>query len=174
MQCPYLKQNIAKNCLVGFLGGSHSGCWLCGASNNQKIPNAFWDQVCRRNNAQNTMKCNLHPVKHVQLSHICCTPCTATELMVIAVMQQITVIRTFFNIFIKSLSISLKKELRSFYTSGFYFSILLLSSTTRASPVTFLIMMNSVCLCWDSFCVSIFGLNPCLRCSEPICITTRM
>lgn len=118
MQCPYLKQNIAKNCLVGFLGGSHSGCWLCGASNNQKIPNAFWDQVCRRNNAQNTMKCNLHPVKHVQLSHICCTLCTATELMVIAVMQQITVIRIFFNTFIKSLSISLKKNPEAFTLLG--------------------------------------------------------
>lgn len=118
MQCPYLKQNIAKNCLVGFLGGSHSGCWLCGASNNQKIPNAFWDQVCRRNNAQNTMKCNLHPVKHVQLSYICCTPCTATELMVIAVIQQITVIRTFFNTFIKSLSISLKKNSEAFTLLG--------------------------------------------------------
>lgn len=110
MQCPYLKQNIAKNCLVGFLGGSHSGCWLCGASNNQKIPNAFWDQVCKHNNARNDMDCNLHPVKHAQLSHICCTPCTATELMVIAVMQQITVIRIFFNTFIKSLSVSLKKN----------------------------------------------------------------
>lgn len=155
MQCPYLKQNIAKNCLVGFLGGSHSGCWLCGASNNQKIPNAFWDQVCRRNNAQNTMKCNLHPVKHVQLSHICCTPCTATELMVIAVMQQITVIRTFFNIFIKSLSISLKKNSEAFtLLSSTFLFYLLLSDTT---------LTLSMSLSWDSLCVLIFGLNPNLR-----------
>ena len=150
MQCPYLKQNIAKNCLVGFLGGSHSGCWLCGASNNQKIPNAFWDQVCRRNNAQNTMECNLHPVKHVQLSHICCTPCTATELMVIAVMQQITVIRIFFNTFIKTLSISLKKNPEAFTLLGSAYLFSLLKPVTLwLHTYTLYVFLQESLLCMD-------------------------
>lgn len=64
MQCPYLKQKLAKNILTGFLGGSHSGAWICSAHNNQKIQNSYCDQVCRKNDHTNKMNCNFHPVKH--------------------------------------------------------------------------------------------------------------
>ena len=64
MQCPYLEQNLTKTIALGFLGGAHSGGWLCGAKGKTKLTNSYCDQVCKQNNAHNCMNCNYHPVQH--------------------------------------------------------------------------------------------------------------
>jgi len=48
MQCTYLDQNLTKNIVFGFLGGSHSGAWKCVAHKKTKLTNQYVEQVCRK------------------------------------------------------------------------------------------------------------------------------